>query len=85
MLETSGIARDRQRSIVQTTPAGEGEYQADVNGAITIADRYRSGESHSREHTNGNDSAEDGGRLTAPQDSHADADTQQATRRTDAS
>ncbi|PSQ57850.1 transposase [Halobacteriales archaeon SW_8_68_21] len=55
-----------------------GEYQADVNGAINIADRYLSGESHSRKHTGGNDSAEDGGRLTAPQDSQADA-TQQET------
>ena len=50
-----------------------GEYQADVNGAINIADRYLSGESHLREHTDGDDSAEDGGRLTAPQDSQADA------------
>jgi transposase len=37
------------------------EYQADVNGTINIADRYLSGESYSREHTDGNDSAEDGG------------------------
>jgi len=56
-----------------------GEYQADVNGAINIADRYLSGESHSREHTDGDDSAEDGGRLTAPQDTQADAETQQET------
>ncbi|ELZ40587.1 transposase, IS605 OrfB family protein [Halorubrum californiense DSM 19288] len=49
------------------------EYQADVNGAINIADRYLSGESQPREHTDGNDSAEDGGRLTAPQDTQADA------------
>ncbi|ERG96693.1 MAG: hypothetical protein J07HQW2_03176 [Haloquadratum walsbyi J07HQW2] len=59
-----------------------GEYQADVNGAINIADRYLSGESHAREHTDtdGDDSAEDGGRLTAsaPQDTQADA-TQQET------
>mgnify|MGYP000403795916 FL=1 len=56
-----------------------GEYQADVNGAINIADRYLSGESRFREHPNDNDSAEDGAHLTAPQDSHADAETQQAT------
>jgi len=61
------------------------EYQADVNGAINIADRYLSGESYSREHRDGDDSAEDGGRLTAPQDSHADAETQQTTRGTYAS
>ena len=62
-----------------------GEYQADVNGAVNIADRYLSGESQSREHTDGDDSAEDGGRLTALQESHADADTQQETRGTYAS
>ena len=61
------------------------EYQADVNGAINIADRYLSGESYSREHRDGDDSAEDGGRLTAPQDSHADAETQQGTRGMNAS
>jgi len=55
------------------------EYQADVNGAVNIADRYRSGESRSKEHGNGDDSAADGACLTAPQDSHADADTQQKT------
>jgi hypothetical protein len=61
-----------------------GESQADVNGngAINIADRYLSGESHAREHTHtdGDDSAEDRGRLTAstPQDTQADA-TQQET------
>ena len=56
-----------------------GEYQADMNGAINIADRYLSGESRSREHENDDDSAEDGARLTAPQDSQADAEVQQAT------
>jgi putative transposase len=56
-----------------------GEYQADVNGAINIADRYLSGESRSREHPNDNDSAEDGAHLTAPQDSQADAEIQQLT------
>jgi transposase len=55
------------------------EYQADVNAALNIAERYLSGESHSREHTSGDDSAEEGGRLTVPQDSQADADTQQET------
>ena len=62
-----------------------GEYQADVNSAVNIVDRYLSGESHPREHTDGNDSAADGGRLTVPQDSHADAETQQGTRGTNAS
>jgi len=38
-----------------------GEYQADVNGAVNIADRYLSGESRFREHENDDDSAEDGG------------------------
>jgi transposase len=50
-----------------------------VNGAVNIADRYLSGESRSREHPNDDDSAEDGARLTAPQDSQADAEVQQAT------
>ena len=36
------------------------EYQADINAAINIADRYRSGESRHREHTDGDDSATDG-------------------------
>ncbi|ELZ03217.1 IS1341-type transposase [Natrialba chahannaoensis JCM 10990] len=55
------------------------KYQADVNAALNIADRYLSGESHHREHTGDNDSAEDGGRLTGPQDSQADAEAQQLT------
>jgi IS605 OrfB family transposase len=60
------------------------EYQADINAALNIADRYLSGESHPREHTDDDDSAEDGESLTAPQDSHADA-TLQVTRGTYAS
>ncbi|MWV39018.1 transposase [Natrialba sp. INN-245] len=62
-----------------------GEYQADVNGAINIADRYRSGESHrrsdrvSRQKAGDDDSATDGASLTGPQDSHTDAETQQKT------
>ncbi|WIV68848.1 RNA-guided endonuclease InsQ/TnpB family protein [Natrialbaceae archaeon AArc-T1-2] len=62
-----------------------GEYQADVNGAINIADRYRSGESHrqsdrsSRQKAGDDDSATDGASLTGPQDSQADAETQQVT------
>jgi len=55
------------------------EYQADGNGAINIADRYLSGESRFREHENDDDSAADGARLTAPQDSQADAEIQQLT------
>jgi hypothetical protein len=73
-------SRPRQATFTCTNDAcWMGEYQADVNGAINIADRYRSGESRSREHPNDDDSAADGARLTAPQDSHADA-TQQETR-----
>ncbi|WP_273836288.1 transposase [Halococcus sp. PRR34] len=46
------------------------EYQADVNAALNIADRYSysSGESRPREHADGDDSAGDGACLTAPQD-----------------
>ncbi len=68
-----------------------GEYQADVNGAINIADRYRSGESHrqsdrsSRQKAGDDDSATDGASLIGPQDSHADAEIQQETRGTYAS
>ncbi|MBX0297204.1 RNA-guided endonuclease TnpB family protein [Haloarcula nitratireducens] len=62
-----------------------GEYQADMNGAINIADRYRSGESHRqndrtfRQKAGDDDSATDGASLTGPQDSQADAETQQET------
>ena len=62
-----------------------GEYQADVNGAINIADRYRSGESHrrsdrrSRQKAGDDDSATDGASLTGPQDSQADAENQRTT------
>ncbi|RRJ27451.1 transposase, partial [Halocatena pleomorpha] len=42
---------------------------------LTIADRYLSRESCSREDTNSDDSAEDGEPLTAPQDSQDDAAT----------
>jgi len=38
-----------------------GEYQADVNERVNIADRYPSGESRFREHENDDDSVEDGG------------------------
>ena len=61
------------------------EYQADVNAALNIADRYLSGESHLREHAGDDDSVEDGGRLTGPQDSQADAEAQYLTLGTDAS
>lgn len=76
------------------------EYQADVNAALNIADRYSSGESCPREHADGDDSAGDGARLTAPQDTSrseasdnnassstplAAAGTAQMTRETDAS
>ncbi len=79
-------SRPRQATFNCTNDAcWMGECHADVNGAINIADYYLSGESHSGEHRDGDDSAEDGGRLTAPQDSHADAETQQGTRGTNAS
>lgn len=67
------------------------EYQADVNGAINIADRYRSGESHRqndrapRQKAGDDDSATDGASLTGSQDSHADAEPQQVTHGTNAS
>jgi len=53
-----------------------GEYQADVNGGINVADRYRSGESYrqsdrtSRQKAGDDDLATDGASLTGPQDSH---------------
>jgi IS605 OrfB family transposase len=62
------------------------EYQADVNAALNIADRYRGGENQpqtdrdSGQKAAGDDSATDGASLTGPQDSHADAETQQKTR-----
>jgi putative transposase len=62
-----------------------GEYQADVNAALNIADRYRSGESQpqtdqdSGQKTAGDDSATDGASLTGPQDSHSKGETRLAT------
>jgi len=62
-----------------------GEYQADVNGAINIADRYRSGESHRRsdrssgQKVGADDSATDGASLTGPQDNHTEGETHPAT------
>jgi len=44
----------------------------------SILQTATSGESHSREHTSGDDSAEEGD-ATVPQDSQADAETQQET------
>jgi len=61
------------------------EYQADINAALNIADRYRSGESQCQnDRTTGqkvtdDDSATDGASLTGPQDSHTDAETRQET------
>ena len=67
--------RPRQATFECTTDdCWVGEYQADVNGAVNIADRYRSGESQSREHTTADDSAADGAPLTGPQDSHVDGE-----------
>jgi len=57
----------------------------------SIADRYRSGESHrqgdrsSGQKAGADDSATDGASLTGPQDSQADAETQQPTLGTNAS
>ncbi|TSD13537.1 transposase [Haloglomus irregulare] len=68
-----------------------GEYQADVNAAINIADRYRSGESQRRSNRDtgkkatGDDSATDGASLTGPQDTQADAESRQTTLGTHAS
>ncbi|WP_436927606.1 RNA-guided endonuclease TnpB family protein [Halosimplex amylolyticum] len=68
-----------------------GEYQADVNAALNIADRYRSGESqlqHNRDSGQkaaGDDSATDGASLTGPQDSHSEGETRPATSGTNAS
>jgi IS605 OrfB family transposase len=68
-----------------------GEYQADVNGAINIADRYRSGESHrrsdrrSRQKAGDDDSATDGASLIGPQDTHSEGETRPATSGTYAS
>jgi len=45
----------------------------------SILQTATSAESHSREHTSGDDSAEEGDVLTVPQDSQADAETQQET------
>jgi len=61
------------------------EYQADVNAALNIADRYRRGESQRRttdessEKGAGDDSATDGASLTGPQDSHSEGETHPAT------
>ncbi len=60
-------------------------YQADINGALNIADRYPAGESQPQsDQTSGekevvDDSGGDGASLTGPQDSQADAETQQET------
>ncbi|WP_435181123.1 RNA-guided endonuclease TnpB family protein [Halorussus sp. AFM4] len=67
------------------------KYHADMNAALNIADRYRSGESQSQSDRDsgqkvaGDDSATDGASLTGPQDNQADAETQQETLGTDAS
>nr|WP_308200975.1 transposase [Halorubrum ezzemoulense] len=61
------------------------EYQPDINAALNIADRYRSGERQSQNDRTGgqkltvDDSATGGASLTGPHDSQADAETQQAT------
>ena len=61
------------------------EYQADINGALNIADRYPVGERQpqsdrdSGQKVVANDSGGDGASLTGPQDSQADAEPQQTT------
>jgi len=61
------------------------EYQADINGALNIADRYPAGENQpqsdqrSGQKVVGNDLGGDGASLTGPQDSQADAEPQQMT------
>ena len=61
------------------------EYQADVNGALNIADRYPAGERQPQSDRDSgqkvvvDDSGRDGASLTGPQDSRADAEPQQTT------
>lgn len=61
------------------------EYQADVNGALNIAERCPAGESQpqsdrdSGQKVVADDSGGDGASLTGPQDSHTDAETRQET------
>jgi len=68
-----------------------GEYQADVNAALNIVDRYRGGESQpqtgqdSGQKAAGDDSATAGVSLTEPQDSYSEGETRPETSRTDAS
>jgi IS605 OrfB family transposase len=80
-----GYRPDQATFRCTTSECWVSDYQADVNATLSLADRYLSGESHFREHMDDDDLAEDGARLTAPQDSQADAETQQATLGTDAS
>ena len=67
------------------------EYQADINAALNIADRYRGGESQPQTGRNtgqkaaGDDSATDGASLTGPQDSHSEGEPHPATSGTHAS
>ncbi|WP_436930655.1 RNA-guided endonuclease TnpB family protein [Halosimplex halobium] len=67
------------------------EYQADVNAALNIADRYRGGESQPQTDRNsgpkaaGDDSATDGASLTGPQDSYSEGEPRPATSGTYAS
>ncbi|MFB6234949.1 MAG: RNA-guided endonuclease TnpB family protein [Halopenitus sp.] len=68
-----------------------GEYQADINAALNIADRYRGGESQPQtardpgQKAAGDDSATDGASLTGPQDSHSEGEPRPATSGTYAS
>lgn len=66
-----------------------GKNQADVNGGIHIAHRFRRAESRhidrsSGQKAGGNDSATDEASLIGPQDSQVSAETQQMTRGTHA-
>ena len=57
------------------------EYQADLNAAINIADRYLAGESQFRtdQKETGDDSSGDGASLTGPQDSRSEDETHPST------
>ncbi|MDG5820192.1 transposase [Natronococcus sp. A-GB7] len=63
------------------------EYQADLNAALNIADRYLAGESQSRtdQKATGDDSSEDGASLAGPQDSRSEDETRPSTSRPNAS
>jgi hypothetical protein len=74
-LAVSGVSSEAGDLRVYDRRLRVDEYRADVNGAVSIADRYLGGESRYREHENEMTRLADGARLTAPRDSQADATT----------